>query len=229
MLAATPRKGGVRHLTGKVKQTAARSGFLLLGEEQVKAGSASLASGESEAFQFRARNTGATSVVHVYVGIRNTATTLVAGVYSSSGVSPGALLTTGTLRTVRGGGWNTIPVSSAELLAGSNYWLAVLGSGGSLRIREREQGSCSAVTTSLRSNALASTWRTSTHGRTCPVSAFVTGSPAVPLEEPPAELSPVEQPPVEEPLVEAPPPPPPPAPVNVTPPTVEGLPLKVRP
>ncbi len=180
-------------------------GYLLLGEEQVKAGSASLASGESEAFQFRARNSGVTSLVHVYVGIRSSATTLVAGVYSSTGVSPGTLLTTGTLHTVRGGGWDTIPVSSTELRAGSSYWLAVLGSGGSLRIREREQGSCSAASTSLRSLALASTWRTLTYGRTCPVSAFVTGSPTVSLEEPPAEVTPVEvtrfeEPPVEEPV-----------------------------
>ena len=194
------------------------AGLLLLGEEQVRAGATSLTSGRSEAFEFHARNTGRTSAVHVYVGIRNTASAMAAGVYSSAGSSPGALLTSGTLDSVSAGGWDTIALPPSEVLAGQDYWIAVLGTGGSLRIREREQGNCVAATSAQRGDALAGTFSAASVGRSCPVSAFVTGTAVAQLEEPVKEVAPVEElrPLAEEPASA------PVAPENLTLPAVAG-------
>jgi hypothetical protein len=202
------RHRGVRHATGLVRESASTiSSMVLLGEERVRQGSSSLAAGEPEAFQFRARNSGTTQSVHVYIGIRSTATSLVTGLYGSASGQPGVLLTSGTLASPRGGAWDTVTVAAEQLVAGNSYWLAVLGNGGQLRIRDRHEGSCSAASSAQRSAALAGTWRTSGVGRTCPISAFVTGGPPseLKLEEPITETPPISEPPQEEPLHQEPP------------------------
>ncbi|HEY0516649.1 MAG TPA: hypothetical protein VGD00_05975, partial [Solirubrobacteraceae bacterium] len=225
-------------LTGAAGSRAARpAGLVLLGEEHVRDEVSVLAAGEARAFEFRARSSGAALNVHVYLGGRNTATSMVAGLYATSAGQPGALLTSGTLSSTAAGAWNSVPVASRQLIAGSTYWLAVLGNGGQLRIRDRREGSCMAAASLQRSSVLAGSWRTSSLARTCPVSAYVTGSPSEPkLEEPIGERPPVPEPPVEEPPAKEPPAKEPPAkeppvtgpPVNTAPPSISGLPIEAH-
>jgi hypothetical protein len=201
--------------------------LVLLGEEKLRASVSTLAPGESEAFQFKARSSGTTTVAHVYLGSRSSASALVAGIYSSVAGRPGTLLTVGSLRAPKGGQWDSVALAPEQLLAGASYWLSVLGNGGPLRVRERHEGSCATVVGFQRSVALSSAWRTSAAGRGCPISAYVTGPPpTVQLdEEPLIETSPVAEVPAEPVLEETKQPvqTPPSRPASLLAPSIAGL------
>ncbi len=213
-----------------VRAAATTTPVALLGDEAVEFNRDSLTAGEAEAFPFQARTAGATGAVHVYVDAHNTATTLFVGLYTNLNGHPGSLLVTGSLSSPLAGTWNTAPVASAQLVPGTTYWLAVLGTGGTLRYRDRWRGPCRAETSAQTTlGALSALWRTGTIYSTCPISAYV--SPAAstfPVGPPtPVELTPTPEPtPPVEPTPPTPPveptPPPPPAPANTAPPVISG-------
>jgi hypothetical protein len=187
----------------------AAAAALLLGDEAVEPLRDSLSAGEAEAFPFQALASGLTGTVHVYLDSHDSARTLIVGVYANTGGHPGALLTSGAAAWPEGRAWDTASVAPVPLASGSTYWLAVLGTGGTLRYRDRANGPCRAET-SARSDlrALPASWRTGTVYSTCPISAYVDGAseslptePPEPVEitpPPPAEEQPKTEPPVEE-------------------------------
>ena len=188
----------------------------LLGDEALESLKDRLAAGQAEAFPFPARTSGATGAVHVYIDSNDTARTLVVGLYTNLNSHPGALLTSGSLSSPQAGAWNTAAVAPVQLVSGTAYWLAVLGTGGTLRYRDRWHGPCKAET-SRQTNlgVLAAQWSTGTLYSTCPISAYVTPATSTLPEGPPVEVGPVESPP-------PPPPPPPAAPTNSSPPVISG-------
>lgn len=202
---------------------------LLLGDSALESQSDWLRPGQAEAFRLVASTTGLTGAVHIYIDKGNAAVTLVVGVYASAGNRLGSLLTTGSAPATPAGTWTSVSVSSAELVAGQTYWLAIFGRGGTLRYRDHHQGPCPSQTSAqLGLTAMPTTWQTGTLYTDCPPSAYVTPVPLLstppPSLEPPAPTGP---PTTEEPPSSPPPPPPPPAPpVNTTLPTISGAALE---
>ena len=220
---------------GAARTGASTTSAALLGDEAVESNRDSLSGGQAEAFPFPARASGVAGAVHVYIDSANTATTLLVGLYSNAGGHPGSLLSKGSLAAPAPSAWATAPVTSTQLVSGTTYWLAVLGTGGELRYRDRARGFCSALTsTQTNLGTLAAAWSTETSFRTCPISGYVTAATTgLPVEAPaPVELTPPTTPPIEsKPPVRSPPPPveTTPPPVETTPPPVETTPPPVEP
>ena len=149
---------------------------VLFGDSTVESAHASVAAGVADAFAFSNATAGTTASISVYVGSSNTAKTLYAGLYNDNNKHPGSLVVSGSLSSVKAGAWNNISVPSAVVSAGRNYWLAVLGTGGTLRFRYRSGGGCvSEVSSQTGLGSLASAWKIGTQATSCPVSAYVNG------------------------------------------------------
>ncbi len=210
-----------------VSETVTASPVVLLGDEAVESNRDSLGGGQARAFPFHARVSGATGAAHVYVDSANTATTLLVGLYANRWHRPGSLLSTGSLSSPLPGAWNTVPLASAQLVPGTTYWLAVLGTGGTLRFRDHTHGPCASLASAQTDlETPATTWSTGGFDGTCPASAYVTAATPFPVEPPaPVELVPPPAPPGKStpPPVETTPPP-----VETTPPPVETTPPPVK-
>ncbi|MGA2455221.1 MAG: hypothetical protein ABSG93_17050 [Solirubrobacteraceae bacterium] len=177
----------------------------LLGVTSVEANHDTLVAGQAEVFRLQADSSGVAGVAHLYISAGNAAKSVVVGIYSSVGAQPGSLLGVGSASAATAGTWSTVPITHVGLVAGTTYWLAILGTGGTLDYRDRASGSCPAETSAQANlGTLPSSWKAERGYWTCPASAYVT------VAEPP----PVEPPPVE--------PPPPAPPVNTAAPTIAG-------
>jgi hypothetical protein len=132
-----------------------------------------------EAFRNVARSSGAVNKLNVYVENSTTAGWLVAGIYSDANGHPGTLLGTSDGTPVTKGAWNTVDVPSVSLSAGQPYWIAIMGQGGTLRIRTFSGGKGTENSETGRSTrgALSATWRTvKVFKNDGPASAYASGS-----------------------------------------------------
>ncbi|MFI5005533.1 MAG: hypothetical protein ACHQE6_11030, partial [Solirubrobacterales bacterium] len=159
---------------------------LLLGDEALESQRDSVSPGQAEAFPFKAAHAGLATTAHVYVDYHNSARTLIVGLYANAGGHPGALLAAGATAYPRTRAWNTASLPPVQLASGSTYWLAVLGTGGTLRYRDRANGPCQAETSAQTGlGALPAAWSTGTAYSTCPISAYLTGtSETLPVDPP---------------------------------------------
>jgi hypothetical protein len=114
---------------------------LLLGSQTIQSGVDSTAGGQAEAFQIGATATGTLNRLSFYVSSGSTATTLIVGIYSDDSNKPGTLLTTGSVSAPTAGAWNSVSVAPIGLTSGTRYWLAALGTGGTLRFRDATRSS----------------------------------------------------------------------------------------
>jgi hypothetical protein len=78
--------------------------------------------GAAEAFMVTAEASGTSQAVNIYLDATNSATRLVVGVYADVSGVPGALMSTGTISTLKAGSWNTVAVGR---LAGAVWAAAV--------------------------------------------------------------------------------------------------------
>ena len=185
-----------------------RANHYLFGDRRLERSRDSSRGGIAESVPFTNRTTGTARELHVYVGARNRARTLVIGLYSNRNGRPGALLASGTRVSPQRGKWNTVTLRprvrrfrSRTVHGGSTYWIAVLGKKGRLAFRSRTGGQCRSVTSVRRSLArMPMSWKTGRTSARCPISAYVTGavsksrskpqspgnSPANPAPAPPA-------------------------------------------
>jgi hypothetical protein len=147
---------------------------VLLGDQTIEATKDSNVVGQAEAFQTTASQTGPLGALVVYLDSTSTSTQLYLGLYADNAGHPGALLTQGSSATLSPGAWNTIAVSSATVVGGTRYWIAILGTtGGKPVFRDRISGSCSSETSSVANlSALPATWTTGTVYTDCPISAY---------------------------------------------------------
>lgn len=88
--------------------------------------------GQAEAFQVTAASSGTVGVLMVYVDASSSATSIVAGLYSNVSGHPGALLAQGNLANPSAGSWNVVAIAATPVTAGTTYWIAILGTGGTL-------------------------------------------------------------------------------------------------
>jgi hypothetical protein len=134
--------------------------------------------------------------LRIFVDAGNTATTLRAGLYAHNATTnrPGALLASGSLTGLTTGQFNTVPVSAANVTAGTTYWIAILGpaGGGTLRFRDRAAvGAANSVVSSATTlTALPATWSSGAAFTDGALSGWAAGvlstTPAPPPPPPPA-------------------------------------------
>jgi hypothetical protein len=149
---------------------------VLFGDRRVESHWRRAAGGVAAAFPFRSASSGRASSICVYVGWHSRAKTLVAGLYLSDHGHPGALVTSGSLRSPRRGAWNLVRITGG-VTAGRRYWLGLLGARGRLDLRQRRAGSCHGeLSISHRLRSLPSAWAHGAHWGRCPVSAYVNGT-----------------------------------------------------
>lgn len=154
---------------------------LLLGNYVVEGKADPISTQQSEAWPFTATASGNAATAYLNLDSTSTATGIQLGLYADSSGSPGSLLATATIASPTSG-WNSANFgSSPAITSGTNYWVAILGTGsGQVVVKDRNAGTCSA-----KVNALPNNW-TSLHnpfGATsattytdCPISAYVTAS-----------------------------------------------------
>lgn len=181
-----PRQGaacGTRRRLGhqRKRESPQRPASTLLGDWAFEPHSDFVRVGRSVAFRFNAVGSGSASAVHVYIASPSAATAVVVALYNDTAGRPGYLLTTGTRSRPALARWNTVSVRPARLNAGTTYWLAVLGTGGTLRYRDRRSGPCRSDTSAQTNvRVFPSSWSTETVHTGCPISAYVTGPAAGP-------------------------------------------------
>lgn len=106
--------------------TSADSGAILLGDFESENDPETLAAGSAQAYQFVANATGTVGHVGVFIDSGNTCTSVEVGIYTSANGHADTLLAKGTL-TAPGVGWQEAPATtSAEVTAGTSYWVALL-------------------------------------------------------------------------------------------------------
>ena len=150
----------------------------LVGDQTIEAKGDFNAAGLAEAFKTTAAATGTVTKISVFVDSTSTATTLDAGVYADTAGHPGVLLSQGSLNAPAAGAWNDVQVPSAQVAAGTTYWIALLGPAGAGTLRFRTHGAGgSAGETSAQATltSLPATWSTGSRNTDGPFSAWAGG------------------------------------------------------
>jgi large repetitive protein len=174
---SSSEQSDVRHAAAWQPANSHHASLILLGEQALEPTVSHNLGGTAEAFAFRARRPGMAASINVYVAGLHGSASLFAGLYSSSHGKPKSLLTSGLLRSVKAGTWNSVTVRPVSLRSGGMYWLAVLGRGGAISFRDLASGLCTGQRSSaggLRS--LPGTWPASLESHFCRMSAYVRGS-----------------------------------------------------
>jgi len=151
------------------------SSTVLLGDQNVESqADSSLPLGQAEAFQTVAGGSGSANTLVVYLDSTSTVSQLIAGVYADAGGHPGQLLNYGSSSQLLAGAWNPIALPATSVVAGTPYWIAILGTGsGTPVFHDSTAGSCASETSSQNSlTALPATWSTGAATSTCPASIF---------------------------------------------------------
>lgn len=132
--------------------------------------------GHSAAFRYVALRSGTARTVHLYIDRSSRARTVTVGLYTSAHGHPSQRMATVTLRKPRAGRWNLVSLRRTAVRARSAYWIAVLGSRGTLGVRDHQGATCrKEIVAHLRSLSLPGTWKKGTRSRACSLSVFVTG------------------------------------------------------
>ena len=97
--------------------------------------------------------------------------------YANSNGHPGNLLASAQLSSPTAGAWNDVPIPSTAIAQGQSYWIALLGTGGSLSFQDEccgGSGSAPSETSSSKSlSSLPAAWSTGTvYPHDGPVSAY---------------------------------------------------------
>jgi hypothetical protein len=144
---------------------------VLIGDQTVEAVPDSNGPGGAEAFQSKALGAGTVNSLVVYLDGASGASQLSAGIYADSGGQPGTLLSQGSSMILKSAAWNTIPISAINVSAGTIYWIAILGTGGTLRFRDGS-GCTSVSSAQTNLTTLPSNWTSGSTWPSCPLSAY---------------------------------------------------------
>jgi hypothetical protein len=155
---------------------------VLMGDQNLGSYSDSHSAGVAQAFQYTAAAAGNASDIEFYVNSGSTATTVSVGVYSDARGKPGTLLASGSLGSPRSQAWNDIQLASPVSVAqGKQYWIAVLGTGGSIHYLDTARGSAPSYVNSMKKlTSLPQTYSPGTEYNMSPASAYVNGSAGSP-------------------------------------------------
>lgn len=145
---------------------------VLIGDQNVESMLDSNAAGRAQAFQALANTSGVVSSLTLYVDPTSTASQIAIGLYSDSGGHPSSLLTQASF-TPQAGTWNTVSVPATAVVAGAQYWIAVLGLGsGRPYFRDTPSPCTSEGSTSSTLTTLPTVWSTGGIWAACALSAY---------------------------------------------------------
>jgi hypothetical protein len=134
--------------------------------------------GTAQAFGITAGATGTVTSLRFFVNGSATVRTLSLGLYSNASGHPGTLLAQGKISSLRLGDWNTVSVAGVNITQGTVYWLAVLGTSGTLKFRDNQGSGCLSENSAQSSlSSLPSSWsRGSSRSNDCTVSGYASGT-----------------------------------------------------
>ena len=163
---------------------------LLLGDSAVDPSTDNDSAGLAEAFEVTATASGSLDTLHIYLDGSSGSTSVQLGLYSNVNGHPGTLLAQGSMSGPTVGGWNSIAVAPTPVTAGAAYWIALLGTGGTLAFRDHCCGGGSTSETSASSNLtfLPATWSSGAVWHDGTASAFGTTSGSPPPPPPPDQV-----------------------------------------
>lgn len=157
--------------------TASAASGVLLGDQSIAPYGDSNNAGVAQAFQYTATASGTTSDIELYTNSGTTATQLQVAVYGDAGGKPGSLLASGTLSSPKAGAWNDVPVTAATITQGQAYWIALLGTGGTVFFPDTAGGSApSYVDSNYNLSSLPQTYAPGHEYNVSPASAYVNAS-----------------------------------------------------
>jgi Galactose oxidase-like, Early set domain/Bacterial Ig domain len=167
--------------------TAAASAAVLVGDATTAPSTDTDGSGLAEAFKTTASASGSADALNVFLDGSSKATRVVVGLYADKGGHPGALLVQGAIATPATGAWNSVSVAATPVTAGTAYWIAILGTGGTLAFRDRCCGGGAAAENSAQGSlsSLPTTWSSGAKWSDGPASLYAsTGAPPPPPPPP---------------------------------------------
>jgi PKD repeat protein len=151
---------------------------LVVGNKTLEPSADSNPQGMAEAFKTTPQKNGVVTAVQVYSDAGSKATELVAGIYSDNNGHPGTLLAQGKSTVLKAGATNTVPIPTTTLVAAKPYWIAILGSKGQIKFRNRMGSGVAPMETSTSSTltTLPGQWITgSVYPNDGPMSVYGTG------------------------------------------------------
>ena len=152
----------------------------LMGDQNMGNYADSNSAGVAQAFYYTASAAGNASDIDLYVNSGSTATAVLAGLYSDASGKPGTLLASGSLASPKAQTWNDIKFSrTAAVTQGTKYWIAILGTGGTLTYLDTTgSGTPSYVNSTKHLTSLPQTYSSGAQYDVSPASAYVNGSTA---------------------------------------------------
>ena len=170
------------------------SSSTLVGNSTTQSASDNNPAGSAQGWSYIASASGTATSISFYADSSNAASAVKLGLYSDAGGAPGTLLDSASVSSPKAGAWNTANLTAgASLISGTKYWLAALGTGGTLAFRDSASGTgCSTVVSSK--GGMTSLPQSFSTGQTwngyCPASFYVNGTGSAASPPPPAPPAP---------------------------------------
>ncbi|MFI5110185.1 MAG: family 16 glycosylhydrolase [Terriglobales bacterium] len=170
---ATSVADTTKSASATVNVTTSASSTVLLGNPNVESEAGSIPVGQAEAVQATANASGNLQSLVIYLDSTSTVSQLAAGLYADARGHPGALLSQGSSAQVQSGAWNPISLPPTGVVAGTPYWIAILGTvSGTLALRDSNGGCAAETSAEISLTALPAAWITGTISPACPASVF---------------------------------------------------------
>jgi hypothetical protein len=116
--------------------------------------------GSAEAFRTPATASGTVDSMSLYVNSTSRATKIYVGLYTDNNGHPGTLLTQGSKTSPTAGATNDVTVPGVPVTLGTQYWIAIMGTGGQLTFRDQLGGGKSETHAVGNMTTLPGTWQT---------------------------------------------------------------------
>ena len=156
-----------------VTVTSSASSPVLLGDQNVESQADSVSVGQAQAFQATANASGSVQSLVIYLDSTSTSSEVMAGLYADAGGQPGALLSQGSSTQLLSGAWNPILLPATSVVAGTPYWIAILGTGSGTPVLRSATTGCPGESSSQTSLlALPANWSGGGGTPACPLSVF---------------------------------------------------------
>ncbi len=139
---------------------ASASAAIVVGTSGVRPSVDQNTAGSAEAFRTPATASGTVDSMSVYVNSTSRATKLFVGLYTDANGHPGMLLTQGSKSSPTAGTTNDITVGGATVTSGTQYWIAIMGTGGQLTFRDQLGGGKSETHALGNLTTMPASWQT---------------------------------------------------------------------
>jgi outer membrane protein assembly factor BamB len=154
------------------------AGATLVGDQTIYSSVDSNTAGHAEAFRATASASGTVTSLSVDVDPSSHGKSMVAGLYTDNGGTPGSLLAQGQL-TSPAAGWNSVTLPAVNVTGGNVYWIAVLGPAGSGTLAFRDSGLDairSEESSQTNLTTLPTIWKTGKVWASSPVSGYASAA-----------------------------------------------------